>query len=119
MAKYSMYPEPQKEAPKKKPIHPIWRGIGCILLVLIPMVSYVAADYLITYRASYSWIIIPQEMIVNNLPDPLLLVKIFYTAIFVFALYLILTIVTFFANRLFGPSRYGPHDIPIDKVQRK
>ncbi|MHC1741039.1 MAG: hypothetical protein AB9897_08025 [Anaerolineaceae bacterium] len=119
MTKYSMYKPNQKDKPVQKPIHPIWRGIGCILLIVIPVISYIAADFLIINRSTFSWLIIPQEFVVNNLPDPLLLVKIFYTAIFVAVLYLLLTIITFVINRFFGPSRYGPYDVPIDKVQRK
>jgi hypothetical protein len=119
MTKYSMYQPKRKENPAKKPIHPVWRGIGCILLIVIPVISYVAADYFISNRTQFSWVAIPQEMVVKSLPDPMLIVKIFYTAIFVFCLYLILTVATFVINRLFGPSRYGPYDIPLDKVQRK
>jgi hypothetical protein len=114
-----MYQPKHKENPAKKPIHPVWRGIGCLLMIIIPVISYVAADFFITNRAQYSWVAIPQEMVVNQMHDSLLIVKIFYTAIFVFCLYLILTVATFIINRFFGPSRYGPYDIPLDKVQRK
>lgn len=119
MSKYSMYQPQRKENPAKKPVHPIWRGIGCVLLVVIPVISYVTADYLINNRASIPWVVIPTELVVQNLPDPMLIVKIFYTAIFVFVLYLLLTVITFIVNRFWGPSRYGPYDVPLDKVQRK
>jgi hypothetical protein len=114
-----MYLPKQKENPAKRPIHPVWRAIGCILLIVIPFISYVAADYIIQNRAVFSWVIIPREMVVSNLHDPLLLVKLFYTAIFVAILYLVMTLITFVSNRLFGPGRYGPYDIPLDKIQRK
>lgn len=119
MSDYRMYQRPSQENPAKKPIHPIWRGIGCILLIIIPVISYVAADFFVISRAQFKWVIVPQELIVNSLPDPLILVKVLYTAIFVFFLYLILTVITFIINRFFGPSRYGPYDVPLDKVQRK
>jgi hypothetical protein len=114
-----MYQPKRREDPTKKTIHPVWRGIGCVLLVVIPVISYVAADFFVTNQARFSWVAIPQEMVVKNLTDSMLIVKIFYTAIFVFFLYLILTVATFIINRIFGPSRYGPYDIPLDKVQRK
>jgi len=37
MAKYQKF---QRSTPKKQGLHPIWRGIGCILLVIVPLLSY-------------------------------------------------------------------------------
>jgi hypothetical protein len=119
MTKYSMYNSTKKEKPERNPIHPVWRGIGCILLIVIPVISYIAANYFITNRINYTWVTIPQQLMVSNLPDPFLLVKIFYTAIFVFCLYLILLVITVLVNRFFGPNRYGPYDVPLDQVNRK
>jgi ABC-type branched-subunit amino acid transport system permease subunit len=117
MSRYSMYRSAEDEKKSKNNIHPIWRGIGCILLVVIPVISYFTADYLVNNAKSISWMIIPQELFFSNLSDPNILVKVLYTAIFVFILYLILTIITFFANRFLGKSRYGPHDVPLDQVE--
>ena len=37
MGKYQRY----HQKPRAKPeIHPIWRGIGCVLIVLVPLMSY-------------------------------------------------------------------------------
>jgi hypothetical protein len=119
MPKYTKYGMINDDKPEKPKVHPIWRGIGCILLVVNPVISYVAADYFITNKETYTWVIIPEKLIVNSLPDPLLLVKIFYTAIIVAVLYSLLTIITFLLNSFFGKSKYGPYDIPLDKVQRK
>lgn len=119
MTKYSMYNSTRNDKKDKNVIHPIWRGIGCILLIVIPVISYVAADFFVENRARYTWIIIPKELIQTNLGDPLLWVKLLYTAIFVFCLYLILLVITVVINRLVGPSRYGPYDVPLDRVDRK
>jgi hypothetical protein len=119
MSKYSMYQTRKDTNKEKEQIHPIWRGIGCILLILIPVISYITADYLVTNRDNLSWVIISENLIVKNLPDPYILEKLLYTAIFVFVLYLILTIITFFMNKFLGPSRYGPYDVPLDHVKRK
>jgi hypothetical protein len=117
MSRYSQYSSPESKKKTNNNIHPVWRGIGCILLVVIPVISYFTADYLVTNAENISWMIIPQELIVSSLTDSNILVKLLYTAIFVFILYLILTIITFFANRFFGPGRYGPHDVPLDQVE--
>ncbi len=119
MSRDTRYVTREQKNPAKAPIHPIWRGIGCILLIVIPVVSYVAADYFVSNANSFNWMIIPQDLVINFPRDPLILVRVLYTAIFVFILYLILTVITFVINRFFGPSRYGPFDVPLDKVQRK
>lgn len=117
MSRYSQYGSPESKKKTNNNVHPVWRGIGCILLVVIPVISYFTADYLVTNAENISWMIIPQELVVSSLTDSNILVKLLYTAIFVFILYLILTIITFFANRFFGPGRYGPHDVPLDQVE--
>jgi len=38
MAKYAKF---QRQSPGKKELNPIWRGIGCILIVIVPVLSYV------------------------------------------------------------------------------
>lgn len=119
MSKYSMYPDSPKENPSKKPVHPVWRGIGCVLMIIIPALSYFAADYFITNARLYNWVIIPTEMLISFYKDPLILVRLLYTAIFIAILYLFLTAITFVINRFFGPPRYGPTDVPLDKVNRK
>lgn len=37
MAKYNKF---QRKSPEKKKMSPIWRGIGCILLVIAPVLAY-------------------------------------------------------------------------------
>jgi hypothetical protein len=37
MTKYSKY---QRKSPPSKPLNPIWRGIGCLLMVFVPAISY-------------------------------------------------------------------------------
>jgi hypothetical protein len=119
MTKYSRYEQEPKKEPAKGEVHPVWRGIGCVLMIIIPIISFIAADYLVTNAGSISWVVIPDELLVNAYKDPWILVRILYTAIFIAVLYLLLTVVTFIINKYFGPPRYGPMDVPLDKVQRK
>jgi hypothetical protein len=37
MGKYMRY---HAKTPGKKPMHPIWRGIGCILIVFVPLLTF-------------------------------------------------------------------------------
>lgn len=119
MGRDTRYMSRQTQDPNKGKMHPVWRGIGCAFLIIIPVISFLAADFFITNQAHFPWLIIPSDMVVPYTKDPLILVRVFYTAILICALYLILTIITFFINRFFGPSRYGPYDVPLDKVERK
>ena len=36
-------------------IHPIWRGFGCVMLVVIPIISYAAASLLIDLNIEQNW----------------------------------------------------------------
>ena len=36
----------QQEKPRPWRVHPIWRGIGCVMIVLIPIMSYLIGDFL-------------------------------------------------------------------------
>lgn len=116
MARYSMY---QQKSAEKKVIHPVWRGIGCALMVIIPFISYVGADYFVTNSSKFKWVVIPNDMVIKTFSDPLILIRILYAVIFIAILYLILTIITFVLNRFFGPPRFGPTDVPLDKVNRR
>lgn len=86
-------------------------------MIIIPFISYVAANYFVTYASLFTWLVIPTEMVLPKFSDPLILVKLLYTAIFVCILYLILTAITFIVNRFVGTPRYGPFDVPLDKVK--
>ncbi len=121
MSRDTRYGGREQIKPAQKPIHPIWRGIGCGLMIVIPVISYIAADYFITNASQFKWVIIPNDMIIHLqfVKDVFILVKLLYTAIFGAVLYLILTLVTFVINRFFGPPRFGPYDVPLDKVNRK
>ncbi|HEX7541008.1 MAG TPA: hypothetical protein VF352_02660 [Anaerolineales bacterium] len=37
MGKYAKY---QRKSPEKKGMHPIWRSIGCILIVVVPLLAF-------------------------------------------------------------------------------
>jgi len=64
--------------PSKLPMHPIWRGIGLIMMVVLPAGSYLLANMLIEKKSLYSWVVIPTDLILNKFPkDPFILVRLF------------------------------------------
>jgi hypothetical protein len=43
-------------------IHPIWRGIGCIIVILLPAMSYAGAVELVKANYFQGWIRMPIEL---------------------------------------------------------
>jgi hypothetical protein len=108
------------EAPE---FHPIWRGVGFALIILIPVISYFAGLILIEENSLHNYVSIPPDLIPPNslqiLPnliipigDPMLIVKIIITIAISFVIYMVFMLITFLSYRLFGLARYGPTDPP-------
>jgi hypothetical protein len=106
------------------------RGIGCILLVLVPIIAYGTAVYVVDYGVRKGWPIPLAWLGMVDIP-PLLLklagLSVVWnylqaqnnlTANLVFALVItivifgILSIIYGFTYKLFGPPEYGPTDQP-------
>jgi hypothetical protein len=129
MGRYTSY-QKQKEKVKRDEVHPVMRGIGCILLVLVPIIAYGTAVYLVDYGVRSGWPIPIGWLGTVELPPLLLrlgglaviwnylqaqnnltanLVFAFTITIVIFG---ILSILYGFMYRLFGPPEYGPTDEP-------
>jgi quinol-cytochrome oxidoreductase complex cytochrome b subunit len=110
MPKHSMFSGKVEKKEGVSP-HPVWRGIGCILIVLIPALSYLGATILIDNRNAIPWIVIPPEIVLSKYSDPLIFVKILYTALITLIVFLIIAIITFIIDKFLGPPKYGPFDV--------
>jgi hypothetical protein len=115
MGKYSRtYLSPQSRVPRAS-IHPVWRGIGCLLLVLVPIISFAAARLLVQENLKTNWIEIPVE-----LGGSFFLPEIGMVTYAELAMMLILVIIGFglltvlyaVVYSLLGPPAYGPLDSP-------
>lgn len=113
-----MYRTEQPLKSSKIPQHPIWRGIGCILSVFVPVMSYFVASGLVDDRGKIAWLIIPQDLIFPRFNDAYLVVKILYAGILVLIIAIVLAVITFVITRFFGPSKFGPRDVPPEKVRK-
>jgi len=126
-----------QEKPKDKSPHPIWRGIGCILVVVILMMSYATADLLIQENFHQGWVVLPPYL---NLPlsipsvsipsvglTPAINISYFFanltvTLILALMLFTIISIIYSIFYRASGGGRPGPMDVaPIKRSgkQRK
>lgn len=125
MSRYKFVEQKKQEKPSVK-IHPIWRGVGFVMMVVIPIISYAAAEVLIAQNMKSNWFPWPYDLMAKPgdllyTGDPLLYLKIISTLVFIFIFYSIFMLVTFAVNSIFGVSRYGPYDVPPinAKVRKK
>jgi hypothetical protein len=102
---------------KKKEIHPVWRGIGILMLIIIPVISFILALLLIQGNHDNHWFAYPAAIIIRW-QDPLILVKVILTVIFIFIFYGLFTFITALAYRIFGSPRYGPTDVPPEQFRK-
>ncbi len=97
--------------------HPVWRGIGFLIILLTPVLGYSAAMLLISENTKQGWFKIPADLIyrggVDFLPnDPLLYVKAILTLVLMFIIYFLLQLIAMILYRLVAPPRYGVYDVP-------
>ncbi len=52
----------EKKTKQSEKIHPIWRGIGCIMMVFLPVMSYMGAVELVKANYYQGWILMPIEL---------------------------------------------------------
>jgi len=129
MGRYSSFHQKSQMEDRPWKVHPIWRGIGCLMIILIPVMSYAGAYLLVEENAKAGWI--PESFWSPELMNP---VTIPTTTISVPHLYgtLLLTVVlmligygvlmVFYAlvYSALGPPRLGPLDAaPIRRKPRR
>ncbi len=136
MGRYTSY-QKQQGPIQRGQIHPVMRGIGCILLAIIPLMSYVSAVLLVNYGIQKGWPIPPNWLgtptihpllwkliglrtILTYLTEQTNLVAniVFAIAIAV-VIFGVLSIIYGFMFKLMGPSQYGPTDAPPIRVKVK
>lgn len=136
MGKYSTYSR-QRSKPKVTGVHPVMRGIGCIMMIIVPILSYGIAVLLVNYGYSQGWPI-PRSWIGHPTIHPLLLkvqglrpvwdflvqqnnliANVVFTVVIIIIIGGIMTIVYGYIYTLFGPPKYGPTDVPPIRVKVK
>jgi hypothetical protein len=60
------YVQHEREREAKRRMNPIWRGVGCVLLVLLAGIGYLSAGWFLRENAVQSWLYLPPEML--NIP---------------------------------------------------
>lgn len=120
MSKYSDYTAQVERARfRKREIHPVWRGIGFILVVLTPVLAFFGSLLILQLNAQNGWIAIPKELLAKGVSDSFLYVKIFLTITLSFLIYAIFLLFTFILYSIVAPPRYGPLDAPQPRFRGK
>ncbi len=137
MTKYTVASQRRAGKPEAKDTHPIWRGIGCLLILFIPLLSYVLATITVQWAVASNqplpyqllgypalskdvwkvtalspvWAFIEQQA---NLYAVLI-----FTTLYTVAIGALISVIYAFVWRYAGPPRLGPYDMPPVKTTSK
>lgn len=124
MGKYDSYNPQSYQADRQEGVHPIWRGIGCVLMILIPILAYAGAVMLVQANLEQRWLPTPYALAqpvtlpyfgqVNYLYAYLLVAVVL--SLIGFAL---LSLLYALVYSMIGPSQYGPVDSPPIRRQKR
>ncbi len=117
MSKYESY-QTRNAKPRKREIHPIWRGVGFGMIILIPILSYLGTLIILEENAKQGWFSIPRDL-VSPVIEPYFYVKIIFTLVLMFVFYVLFMFVTAILTRLFAPPRYDVYDVPPQAFRGK
>jgi hypothetical protein len=119
---------------EKQPTHAIWRGIGCLLMVIVPLVSWLFAVVTVQIAVSQNWPLPYQLMGYPAMPLVLwsapglapvlafierqsnLYAVLALTVAYVVVASALISLVYSIIYRFVGPARYGPLDAPPPRV---
>ncbi|MFC1996370.1 hypothetical protein ACFLXI_02020 [Chloroflexota bacterium] len=135
MGKYDRFDQYQEmKQSSSSQIHPIWAGIGCVLLILIPVMAFAAADtFFDTASGSglslYGSTILPGSGILYHVyfsfplwGDTVLRFSLFHLVFVIFFSvvgFLVFSLVYAIVYRFTGPPKYGPTDAPPPRKIKK
>ena len=115
MTKYDPTYQPRSRRSIIPPVHPVWRGIGCFLLILLPIVSFAGAKLFVQANSRQRWVQVPTEL-GNSFYVPvigrILFADLAVTLILMVIGFALLTIVYAVFYKILGIPRYGPLDSP-------
>jgi hypothetical protein len=134
MGKYSKYQKPPKDL--KAPMHPLWRGIGCLMAIILPALSYLGAVEFVKLGLTKGWpipvsllgfVLFPEWVwnvsFLAGLLLPIATYRNFYAVmVFTFVILILLSgILSLFYSilyRIVGPPRLTPLDAPPIKGRK-
>jgi hypothetical protein len=133
------YDSVSRRTPEKKArqTHPVWRGIGCIFTILIPVISYIGSYLTINLGVDRNWPIPYQLLGYPRLPaliyksnalaallQPITTLNNLYAIVILALFYMLilgglLAFVDALVYSFAGPPRWGPQDVPPPKFRTR
>jgi hypothetical protein len=135
MMGYSSQQYRKEQQERRWKIHPAWRGIGCILFLIVPIMSWVGASMILQNYQNLAVfynlarvVVIPfthvgeiDKIILSiNLyfqKSGFMIGQLYVTIIFCLIGYGIMAFLYAILYRVAGPPRYGPFDVPPNRVK--
>ncbi len=128
--------EPPK--PRNMGVHPLMRGIGCVMMVLVPILSYGIAVLLVPVLVARGvpippgWLGLPafpplllsgrgfaSQLIIFLASQNNLIANVVFAIAIIVVLGGIMSIIYGYMYSIFGPPRYGPQDAPPPRAKAK
>lgn len=112
----------ERELAAKKQLNPVWRGVGCIMVVTLSMIGWFLAGWFVRANAENGWIYIPAEVInpsIASLIDPYIGQGRLVQVVVAFIVLLMSFGVINFAYAILFPIRPGETDVPPLKRRRR
>ena len=104
----------EKERTKRKEINPVWRGVGCILILVLTAGGYLFGDWFIKANEANNWVSIPNSLVelpfATWLPSGFL-VKISTAIVFMVITFGLMSVV----YAILFPLQPGEYDAPPPK----
>lgn len=136
MGRSSSSTQQESSLHKQREPHPIWRGIGCVLMLVIPAISIFIGKLFIDFALENKWRIPYQLLGIPKMPDilyksaglrpllPMLRIPNLYayivaSVVCILILSSVISMVYAVIYRMANPSRYGPLDAPPSRVKAK
>jgi multidrug transporter EmrE-like cation transporter len=126
-AKYREFNSQHKRKPKQT-IHPIWRGVGFAMMVLIPIMAYAASEVTLQQNDIYGWFPFPVDLLAKPgqfmyqlFNDSMIYIRILGTVAFSLLFYALFTLFSFIITGLFGVKKFDdPFYVPpVRRVSRR
>lgn len=136
MPKYTTMSFKKTPPPPLRP-HPIWRGIGCLMILIVPLLSFAVAQLVVPIAIDKGWPI-PYQLLGPPILPTLLWKVTFLSSVWLFLqsqdnLYAVLALTSIFIivlgatfsvayaflYKVIGPPTYGPLDVPPPPVKTK
>ncbi len=123
MGRYTKYEHKSQSKPRPYQVHPIWQGIGCLLLIVIPILSYAGAVVLVRENLTRHWLPAPAVLMqsvyipVVGIWVPHLYANLLTGLLLALCGFAAVTMIYGVLYSAIGPSRFGPLDAHPDEFR--